>query len=774
MRKEETLLFEKKPASSFEEGYLLGNGSIGATVFGGFDTEKIILNHDTLWSGYPREDVFGSGKKEALDKARELIDSKKYNEADALLSKDFSSYASDAYLPACQVNITYKGAEGRVFAYRRSLDISDAICGVSFKKSNVSFKSNSFVSHTDDVFVWRLECSKKQIFVDISLQSELFSRTFAENNSLILEGEAPVSSEQNQKYTDRKAFYYDEPKKRGIRYAVILKPITDGEIKNRGNFLSVSNSSFLEIRCVIKTSYNGYDKSPFTEGLDYLPLAKKAMENLQGKEYDYLLKRHVSDFKKLFLKTCLDLGGSGKGGIPTSLRLERYKNGQEDKALITLLFNYGRYLTISASRKGSQAMNLQGIWNPYFFAPWHSNYTININTQMNYFPTLFLGLFDCYEPLLTLIEELSVTGRNTAKIFYDADGWVVHHNTDIWRYTQPVGRCATWMFANTINAWLCRHLYDYYLYTLDDKFLKVKAYPIMREAARFLVSQLRTDKDGYRIISPATSPENEFSSLGEGCAVAETTEFAMATVRELFGNLISAAEILGENDEVLEKVKEEIDLLLPTRISSDGRITEWYYEMEETDKNHRHLSHLYGLHPSNQITKEKTPSLYEAARKSLEVRGDEGTGWSMAWKANMWARLGDGNRAVSLIKTQLRPVDADTISYTKGGSYINLNCAHPPFQIDGNFGALSAICEMLVSSEVDKTVLLPALPDEWKDISVKGLCLKGRRKLSLKVKDGILTECVVEGEIPKSVIYNGRDIASLFIASGKKQIFKDR
>ena len=294
----------------------------------------------------------------------------------------------------------------------------------------------------------------------------------------------------------------------------------------------------------------------------------------------------------------------------------------------------------------------------------------------------------------------------------------------------------------------------------------------MRDCARFLISQLKTDENGYRIIFPATSPENEFLSEGEGHPLSETTEFAMATTRELFSNLLEAAQTLEEEDEVLVRVKEELPKLLPTRIGSDGRILEWYYEMEETDKNHRHLSHLYGLHPSNQITREKTPDLFEAARKSLEVRGDEGTGWSMAWKANMWTRLGDGDRALSLIKKQLTPVDAGEISYAKGGSYINLNCAHPPFQIDGNFGAVSAIIEMLVNSEADEITLLPALPSEWQNISVQGLYVKGKRKLSLTVKNGALDECIIEGSLPKRIMLLGKDIKDLFLSMGERHIYK--
>ena len=408
-------------------------------------------------------------------------------------------------------------------------------------------------------------------------------------------------------------------------------------------------------------------------------------------------------------------------------------------------------------------MNLQGIWNPHFFAPWHSNYTVNINTEMNYFPTLAVGLAECYEPMLRLIKEVSESGKATAERFYGAEGWVCHHNTDLWRHTHPVAGMTVWLFWNACGAWLCRHLYEYYEYTLDEGYLKKTVYPIMRECARFYLSQLEDSEDGYRIIFASTSPENRFVCENGLSALSETTEMTMAAVRELFGSLVKAADLIGEDDEVVASVRKELPRLRPTMIGSDGRILEWYGEMKEREITHRHVSHLYGLHPSDQISPLKTPELAEACKKTLAVRGDDGTGWSLAWKCNFFARLMEGDHALLLLKQQLRLCDVSATVYTKGGgSYPNLMCAHPPFQIDGNFGATSGIVEMLLQSSVDEIHLMPALPTEWKDLKATKFRAKGRRSVSFKVNNGELSECKIYGSKPERILLKGVDITDRF------------
>ena len=771
MKKDSVIIYEKSEAKCWEESFLLGNGTLGASVFCGTQNERIVLNHDTLWSGYPRDNEYKRGAVDSLERAKALVREKKYVEADAEIAKNFSSYASSSYLPMGELKLHYQGCSS-VKSYKRTLDLSKAVAEVSYERGGVKFSTHSYVSHPKGAFVWKTEAAGGKFGLDIGLECQLYSKVYTDGNKLILEGECPVTSEQNVGRTDRKTQYFDEPEKRGIRFMCALAVMTDGAIINKGSYLTVRDASVLEIRLVAETSFNGYDRHPFLEGKPYRENCKKALERaLQGDEKD-ILKEHIADNRRYFSRVSLDIGSSAKSRTPTSKRLVEYQNG-EDKALPALLFNYGRYLTIAGSRKGSQAMNLQGIWNPHFFAPWHSNYTVNINTEMNYFPTLEIGLPEMYMPLIELIKGVSETGKKTAERFYGADGWVCHHNTDLWRHTQPVAGMSVWLFWNACGAWLCHHLYEYYEYTLDEKFLRKTAYPIMREAARFYLSQLADSDDGYRIIFPSTSPENRFKCEGGLSAVSETTEMTMACVRELFKNYVSVCELLCEKDDVLLAAENELPRLRPSKIGSDGRLLEWYDEMKETELTHRHVSHLYGLHPGHEITPIKTPDLAEAARKTLAVRGDDGTGWSLAWKCNFFARLFDGDHALQFVKTQLRPCFTNDFAYGGGGgSYPSLMCAHPPFQIDGNFGIVSGMAEMLLQSEMETVHIIPALPSEWKNVNVRGLCAKGKRKVSLKIENGELAECVIYGKKPEKILAAGKDITSMFTFDGKKSYLK--
>ncbi len=772
--KDSVVLFEKKEASSFEEAFPLGNGKLGAMFRGGTFTDVMTLNHDTLWSGYPRGDCYRGGKKEALDQAKAFLHDKKYVEADAHISKHFGSYGCECYLPlgALTVNYSYQGE--KLSAYKRTLDLTTAVATASYKVGEQRFTRRSFVSKPADAIIYRTECDSGIFGVRINLDSQLFSRTYASEDGtrLFLEGECPITAQQNYHRTDRQSVYSDLPAERGVRFLCALCLVTDGKTEGFGNAIEARKATFVEIRIVVRTSFNGYNKHPFLEGKEYKDTCLDALSAVVDCDENSLLQDHVKDHKRYFSRVALDLGSSRKANVPTSERLKLYEQGKEDKALPALLFNMGRYLTVAASRKGSQATNLQGIWNVHFFAPWQSDYTVNINTEMNYFPTLAISLPEMYEPMLTLIKEVSEAGKRTAREMYGADGWVCHHNTDLWRHTQPVAGDAVYLFWNACGAWLCHHLAEYYEYTLDEKFLLKTAFPIMCESAKFYLSQLEDSEDGYRIVFASISPENYFMHDDKPVAVAETTEMTMALVRELFGNVLRFANKLGMTNDVIRDVENEFPRLRPSVIGSDGRLMEWYGEREEREIHHRHVSHLYALHPGNAISPLTTPELADACRKSLEVRGDEGTGWSLAWKCNLFARLFDGDHALNLVKYQLRTCYILGINCVGGGgSYPNLLCAHPPFQIDGNFGVTSGICEMLLQSTLDTVHIIPALPSEWKDISVRGLSAKGKRKVRMTIKDGKISSCEIVGSMPSKIYVQGKDMTEKFVYENGKAVY---
>jgi len=742
-------------------------------IYGDPQNDRINLNDDTLWSGYPRDDRFPKKGYEALEAAKKHLLNKEYVRARGELKEGFTCYASETFLPLGDIKITAKNAGHKVRNYKRCLDLKHAVVTVTYTKGNVFYSTTAFASHPDHAIIYRMEAHGSdgapvpELAFTVSVCSQLYAKIYTDHALLCMEGECPVTSEQNRDWTDRTVQYYDEPEKRGVRFMAIADIQTDGKKYDKMNAISVKGASYCEIRMYMATSFNGYDKHPFTEGRDYRTICRTMCETLSQKSFDEILKAHIKDHSRFFNRMKLDLGSDNRSGIPTSERLKRYEAGEKDRALPALLFNFGRYLTIASSRKGSQATNLQGIWNDQYAAPWHSNYTLNINTEMNYFPTLAIGLSEMYEPLIHLIQELSVAGKETAKVLYHADGWCCHHNTDLWRHTQPVAGEPVWSFWNMAGGWLCHHLMEYYEYTLDTSFLRKTAYPIMKEAVRFYLSQLIT-MDGYRIVFPSTSPENSFVIDGKGVPVAETTEMTMAIVRELFANYLKVGAILGIEDDVTASVKKELPFLLPTRISSDGRIMEWYREHTEREINHRHVSHLYAFFPGDAYRPDTHPELCAACRRSLTVRGDDGTGWSLAWKASLYARLWDGDKAYEFIKKQLRlTTNTGYDNNFGGGVYTNLFGSCPPFQIDSSFGTPAAIAEMLLQCDADMVHIIPALPKEWNNIRVSGLRAKGKRTVSFTVRDGVLTECHITGSKPAKIWIAGKEASSLFTETEK-------
>ncbi len=754
--KDSLMLFSRSPARVWEEAYPLGNGSLGAMVFGGTSECRIFLNQDTLWTGYPRQGEY-CGKNEAYVQALALVREGRYTEADEVIRNGFLSYGSEAYLPLGELNIRLSAPAGRVSGYRRVLSLDRAVHTVTYRKGSIRIRQELFVSFPARALIFRLDCSGGRTDADVFLTSVLLSGVFTESGELALKGECPVNSEQNLARTDRSGFYRDD--RHGIGFYCAVRPRTDGSVAFCGDRIEIRSATFFELILCAETSFSGFLRDPVTEGKPCVSLCRDALDRALASDYNTLRQAHIADYRELFDRVKLFVGSDNMADIPTKCRTERYATGGSDAALPVLLFHYGRYLTISASRPGSQPMNLQGIWNAALLPPWHSGYTLNINTEMNYFPTLAANLAECYLPLCDMIRELSVTGKECARVLYHAPGWVCHHNTDLWRHAQPAAGWTHCAFWNAAGGWLCHCLYEYYEYLPDDAVLR-EIYPILAGAAEFYLSQLETLPNGSRAVFPSTSPENRYLQSGSPAAVSETTEMTMAIVRELFANLLRAAEVLGISDPVLSRVREELPKLYAPTVGTDGRLLEWFGERPETEVHHRHVSHLYGLHPGHEVSPETTPELADACRRTLEMRGEEGTGWSLAWKSNFYARLHDGERAFSLIRRQLRLSDAYGISYSQnGGTYPNLLCAHPPFQIDGNFGALSALTEMLLQSTMDTVELLPACPPEWQNIRVTGLCAKGGRVVDFATADGELVSLRIRGTRPARVTFRGHPAA---------------
>lgn len=758
MTSDSQLLFYKKPAKVWTSALPLGNGSIGAMVFGGPQCETVALNYDQLWTGFPKT-YQHMCSYDSFEKARKLALDGRLNEAQKLLEKDFEGHNSEAYMPFGDMIIECH--KGVVRNYSRSLDLSTAIHTVKYIKSDVRYTRETFISYPDKAMVMKISADKaNSVAFTIKLKSPLKNNTFALDGALILDGICPSYSINNKALLGKEyEEYSDDESKKGISFRGAVKVNTDGKIVVSDDKIAVSGADSAVIYFTCESSFNGFDKHPNLEGKEYRNAAVNMLNAVFIKDYDDLKNAHIADYKSYYDRVVLDLGSAGKENIPTDKRLADFTGSKNDPGLYGLLYNFGRYLTISGSREGTQAMNLQGIWNNKTNPPWSSNYTVNINTEMNYFPTLMVDMPELHLPLVDFVKELSVSGEKTAKELYHAKGFTAHHNVDIWRMSTPVQGNSQWSFWPMSSGWLCRHLYEHYEYTCDIEYLRNTAFPVMKKAAEFYLDMLVEDKDGYLIIAPSTSPENSFKKGNSECSVSQTSTMSMSIIKELFIDCIKSAEKLKISDSAVDQIKEKLPRLLPFKVGSKGDLLEWYNEEEWTEPHHRHISHLYALHPARLINHEDTPELIEACRKTLAYRGDNGTGWSLGWKINFWARMFDGNHALQLIDLQLRPVDNKyVINYrTGGGTYPNMFDAHPPFQIDGNFGAVSGITEMLMQSTENTIYLLPALPDKWADGSIRGLRAKGNIKVDIEWKNGKLSDYKLYGDASdKRIVYNGK------------------
>jgi len=728
-------LWYDKPASIWEEALPIGNGRLGAMIFGESENETIQFNEETLWAGQPH-DYANKGAHKYLNELRQLLWAGKQEEAHQLGNEHFMSqpFGQLCYQPFGDILLNFP-EHAQAENYKRQLDLSNAISSVNYEVEGVNFKREIFASAPGQAVVVRIEADKKgTVNFNAGLNSPHSNYEISVlGDELILKGKANNYPQE----LGRDGKPYPESK---LTFEARLKVINDGgELIEEGNTIQVKNSNGATILLVAATSfvnYNDISGDPAERCMNYL-------KDLEGKTYKELKADHVNDYQELFSRVELDLGSSDISNRPTNERINSFIQ-DEDPSMVALLYQFGRYLLISSSRPGTQPANLQGIWNYKLAPPWDSKYTININTEMNYWPAEITNLSELTDPVIEMVEDLAVTGQNVAKEHYNMKGWVTHHNTDIWRGAAPINNANHGIWP-TGGAWLSQHLWWHYQFTGDIDYLKNKAYPILKEASRFFSEYLVPDPKNpdWLVSGPSNSPE-----IG-GLVMAPTMDHQI--IRNLFANTIEAAEILEVDTDFVKALKEKHAKIAPNQIGQHGQLQEWLADLDDPENEHRHVSHLWGLHPGNEIHPLTTPELAEACKVTLAHRGDGGAGWSRAWKINFWARLLDGDHAFLLLKNLILPSTIyDRYNPEGGGLYMNMLDACPPFQIDGNFGATSGITELLLQSHLRDDNgdyfqdILPALPSELSTGNISGIKGRGGFEISIEWESGNLAQVRVK------------------------------
>lgn len=736
-------LWYKSSANAWEQALPVGNGRLGAMVYGGEYTDKIQINEDTLWSGCPSDEVNADAKNH-IARVRELISEGRYDEAQAIcdekmLHKEGKSYSAYGTL-FVQLNENFsnglKRSDTMLFGktdkskYYRELDLDTAVAKEVFEVGGITYTKEIFTTHADDVLAMNITASEKgSISLTAYLACDLMhTARLINKNTIEVTGKCPTYAHRSMAGEKEGFVRYEDGKESIEFYSMLYAECTDGFVQANGGSITVKEATSVTIYFTIATSYNGFDKLPLTEGRDCKKICETILENAKGYTFDQLKTRHIADYQNLYRRMEFELGDYVD--LSTDERIERVRNGYKDANLFSLLFNYGRYLLISGSRRGTQPLNLQGIWNREVLAMWKSNYTLNINAPMNYWHAEACGLSECIEPLFVMIDELAISGKKTAKEqFGVSEGWCACHNTDLWRKTSPVDYSSRWALWPMGGAWLCRHIWEHYLYTNDAEFIKEK-FDTVKGAVLFLLGWLTEDNEGYLTTSPSTSPENAFLFNGKEISVCSGSAMDLQIIKEIFTYTVKMCDIKTGEDELKSRLENALARLRPLKIGSDGRLLEWNEEFDESEKGHRHLSHLYGIYPSDTVTEESP--YYEAARKSLEYRlvnGGGHTGWSCAWIINLFARFKNSDKVEEYLNVMITH-----------STYPNMFDAHPPFQIDGNFGVTAGIAEAIVQSHNGKIELLPAIPKSWTKGRVKGLKIRGNKTLDISWENGEITE----------------------------------